>query len=214
MNEKTTQPDPRTPQEHFERLDKDFHFTLDPVGSITGHRKIHPFAIPSDGLAASWEGERVFCWPADGDSAAWVQKCAEEGKKPDTMVVLLAPAKTDASYFHDFIDGQCEVRFLRGRLQLSSRPACGSLLAIYRGPSPDSKAIKYVATEFLAGHPMTAAELTDLLQRSGYPARVNGITSRLSELKREGRIIGVGKRICKVSGSKATVWTVTGVSAC
>ena len=34
---------------------------------------------------------------------AWVQKCSEEAKKPDTLVVMLIPARTDTAYFHDYI---------------------------------------------------------------------------------------------------------------
>ncbi len=213
MNEKMLM-DARTPQEYFDVLDKDFHFTLDPAGTISSTRNIHPFASATAGLEESWEGRRVFCYPAEGDVASWVKKCATEGKKPNTTVVLLAPAKTDADYFHEYINGKSEVMFLKGRLKLQSRPGSGSLLAIYRGPLPEGNAIKYIAANMLIGRPMTAAELTDLLQRSGYNARINGITSRLSELKREGEIIGVGRRTCKVSGRPATVWIKPEVSAC
>ncbi len=62
--------------------------------------------------------------------------------KARTTVVLLVPAKTDAAYFHDYIADQREIRFLKGRMIMtdgsgnsSGRPACGSLLAIYRGPA-------------------------------------------------------------------------------
>lgn len=30
---------------------------------------------------------------------------------------MLIPARTDTSYFHDFIYGKSEIRFLRGRLK-------------------------------------------------------------------------------------------------
>ena len=32
-------------------------------------------------------------------------------------IVLLIPARTDTSYFHDYILGKAEIRFLRGRLK-------------------------------------------------------------------------------------------------
>ena len=48
---------------------------------------------------------------------AWVQKCSEEAKKPDTLVVMLIPARTDTAYFHDYIYKKAkEIRFIRGRL--------------------------------------------------------------------------------------------------
>lgn len=35
-------------------------------------------------------------------------------------VVMLIPARTDTSYFHDFILGRAEIRFLRGRLRFTT----------------------------------------------------------------------------------------------
>ena len=32
-------------------------------------------------------------------------------------VVMLIPARTDTSYFHDYIYGKTEIRFVRGRLK-------------------------------------------------------------------------------------------------
>lgn len=32
-------------------------------------------------------------------------------------IVMLIPARTDTSYFHDYIYGKAEIRFLRGRLK-------------------------------------------------------------------------------------------------
>ena len=46
----------------------------------------------------------------------WVAKCSEESKKPNTKVVMLIPARTDTSYFHDYIYNKAEIRFIRGRL--------------------------------------------------------------------------------------------------
>lgn len=46
----------------------------------------------------------------------WVRKCYEESRKPCTKVVMLIPARTDTSYFHDYIYHNAEIRFIRGRL--------------------------------------------------------------------------------------------------
>jgi len=46
----------------------------------------------------------------------WVKKCSEEAKLPGTRVVMLIPARTDTSYFHDYIYHKAELRFIRGRL--------------------------------------------------------------------------------------------------
>jgi len=66
-------------------------------------------------------GYKVFCNPPYGRAIAdWVRKCAEESKKPDTLVVMLIPARTDTAYFHDFIYHKArEIRFIRGRLHFN-----------------------------------------------------------------------------------------------
>ena len=62
-------------------------------------------------------GRRVFCNPPYSKAKEWVRKCYEESLKPDTLVVMLIPARTDTSYFHDYIYHRArDIRFLRGRL--------------------------------------------------------------------------------------------------
>ena len=61
-------------------------------------------------------GERVFCNPPYGrEIGKWVKKCYEESSL--AFVVMLIPARTDTSYFHDYIYHKAEVRFIRGRLK-------------------------------------------------------------------------------------------------
>lgn len=49
-------------------------------------------------------GQTVFCNPPYGRAIKdWVKKSSEEAKKPNTTVVMLIPARTDTSYFHDYI---------------------------------------------------------------------------------------------------------------
>lgn len=66
-------------------------------------------------------GCRVFCNPPYGrELPKWVRKCYEESRKKDTLVVMLIPARTDTSYFHDYIYHKArEIRFLRGRLHFN-----------------------------------------------------------------------------------------------
>ena len=52
-------------------------------------------------------------------------------------MVLLIPARTDTTYFHDFIKNRAEIRFIKGRLKFGGGkdPApFPSMLAIFRGP--------------------------------------------------------------------------------
>ena len=105
-----------TPQDFFDELDREFHFTLDPCADETNHKCKKFFTKEQDGLSRSWERERVFCNPPYGrEIGKWVKKCYEESTR--AFVVMLIPARTDTSYFHDYIYHKAEVRFIRGRLK-------------------------------------------------------------------------------------------------
>ncbi len=56
----------------------------------------------------------MFCNPPYGrEISKWVKKAAVSR----ATTVMLIPARTDTSYFHDYIYGKAEIRFLRGRLR-------------------------------------------------------------------------------------------------
>lgn len=59
----------------------------------------------------------MFCNPPYSNIKEWVRKCYEESLKPNTLVVLLMPARTDTRYFHDYIINRTEIRFIKGRLK-------------------------------------------------------------------------------------------------
>lgn len=107
-----------TPQDFFDKLNEEFHFDLDPCANADNHKCELYFTKEQDGLAQNWQGRTVFCNPPYGRAiAAWVKKCHDEAQKPNTKVVMLIPARTDTSYFHDYIYHQAELRFIRGRLK-------------------------------------------------------------------------------------------------
>lgn len=96
-----------------------------------------------DTLNAPWNiggGGSAFCNPPYGRAlGAWVRKAYEEAQA-GTTVVLLIPARTDTAYFHDYIYGKAEIRFLRGRLHFEDEdgnrfpPApFPSMVVIYNG---------------------------------------------------------------------------------
>ena len=108
-----------TPQEFFNRLNNEFHFTLDPCSTHENAKCKKHYTIVEDGLKQSWGGNTVFCNPPYGRHIKdWVKKAYEEGKKENTTVVMLIPARTDTIYFHDYIYHNAkEIRFLKGRLK-------------------------------------------------------------------------------------------------
>lgn len=60
----------------------------------------------------------MFCNPPYGrEIKHWVKKAFNESRKPNTIVVMLIPVRTDTSYFHDYIYHEAEIRFIKGRLK-------------------------------------------------------------------------------------------------
>lgn len=105
-----------TPQALFDKLDRQYHFTLDPCSTDENAKCAKHYTERENGLLQDWTGEVVFCNPPYGRNiAAWVRKCAEESKH--ATVVMLIPARTDTAYFHDYIYHNARVEFLRGRLK-------------------------------------------------------------------------------------------------
>ena len=105
-----------TPQDLFDKLDAEFHFDLD-VCAMPENAKCEQYYTPEqDGLVQEWTGT---CWcnpPYGRQIGKWVKKASECG----TTVAMLIPARTDTKWFHDYIYGKAEVRFLRGRLHFVS----------------------------------------------------------------------------------------------
>ena len=109
-----------TPQDFFTRLDEEFHFALD-AAALPENAKCALYYSPEEnGLTQSWDvGGAVFVNPPYGRAiGAWVQKAHDESQKGVTVVMLL-PARTDTAYFHEYIYGQAEIRFIRGRLRFA-----------------------------------------------------------------------------------------------
>ena len=126
-----------TPRAFFAALDAEFHFDLDPCSNARNAKCKDFYTIKDDGLTKNWGGRRVFCNPPYGrEISKWVRKCWEESRKPDTLVVMLIPARTDTAYFHDYIYHKAELRFIRGRLHFNEAPQGApfpSMVIIFKG---------------------------------------------------------------------------------
>lgn len=124
-----------TPAAFFADLDREFHFTLDPCATRWNAKCARYFTRADDGLARDWGARTVFCNPPYGRTVgAWVRKCHAAAQAGAT-VVLLIPARTDTRYFHEWIYGKAELRFVRGRLKFGDGTQSApfpSLLAIFR----------------------------------------------------------------------------------
>lgn len=106
-----------TPIDVFKTLDSEFHFNLDPCSTSENAKCEDYFTAAQDGLKQDWGGRRVFVNPPYSRIADWVKKAYQESLKPNTVVVLLIPSRTDTKYFHNYIYHRSEIRFLKGRLK-------------------------------------------------------------------------------------------------
>ena len=106
-----------TPQALFDKLDAEYHFTLDPCATPENAKCKKFYTKEENGLTKSWAGEVVFCNPPYSRKIGeWVKKAAEE----EADVVMLIPARTDTSWFHNYIYNKAEITFLRGRLKFET----------------------------------------------------------------------------------------------
>lgn len=124
-----------TPQAFYDELNREFGFTLDPCATPQNAKCAKFYTKEQDGLAQSWQGERVFCNPPYGrDLRKWVEKAHREAMG-GALIVMLIPARTDTAYFHDYIYGKHEIRFIRGRLHFNESKAGApfpSMVVIFR----------------------------------------------------------------------------------
>lgn len=107
-----------TPSAFYNKPNEEFHFTLDPCADEYNHKCDKYYTKEQDGLKQDWGGEIVFCNPPYGRTVGeWVKKAAHESTKPNTVIVMLIAARTDTKWFHNYIYGKAEIRFIKGRLK-------------------------------------------------------------------------------------------------
>lgn len=129
-----------TPQELFDVLNKEFNFTLDPCSTHENAKCLKHYTLNENGLNQDWSGEKVFCNPPYGSEIkSWVKKCYEEHIKNNITVVMLIPARTDTTYFHDYIYKKSEIRFIKGRVKFVDENGNGnkpapfpSMIVVYK----------------------------------------------------------------------------------
>lgn len=127
-----------TPQEFFDDLNCQFHFTLDPCASEENHKCDKYYTKQDNGLKKDWGNERVFCNPPYGRGIYyWVKKCAEH----KGLCVMLIPARTDTKWFHEFIyqKPNVEIRFVRGRIKFDGAKNVAPFPSMIVVFNPDKK---------------------------------------------------------------------------
>lgn len=105
-----------TPKDFFEKIDAHFDFEWDLAASNSNNKCSKFFTKENSALKEDWGGLNGWLWcnpPYGKELRHWVRKASESCAN----VVMLIPARTDTSYWHDYIFDKAKVVFLRGRLK-------------------------------------------------------------------------------------------------
>ncbi|MBO6899515.1 MAG: helix-turn-helix domain-containing protein [Shimia sp.] len=108
----------QTPPEIFVALEKVIgRFDLDPCAPsdvAAAHAKT-VFTPKTNGLRQPWWGQVFMNPPYGREIKLWLEKASSEATA-GVQIVGLVPARTDTAWWHNFVVGQADVVFLRGRL--------------------------------------------------------------------------------------------------
>ena len=126
-----------TPAYVFDKLDEEFHFTLDVCADDLNHKCPEYYTKETDGLKQPWKGT---CWmnpPYGRTIGDWVKK-AYESARGGVVVVCLLPARTDTKWWRDYVMRASELRFISGRVKFGDAKTGApfpSVIAIFGTPT-------------------------------------------------------------------------------
>lgn len=126
-----------TPQDFFDTLNNEFHFTLDVCANDKNKKVNKYFSIEENGLYQKWEG---VCWmnpPYNKDIGRWIGKAYESAQEGTMVVALIQGRSNDTIWWHDYVMKSSELRFIRDRLHFGlngkfTRANISSLLVIFK----------------------------------------------------------------------------------
>jgi phage N-6-adenine-methyltransferase len=121
-----------TPHEFFDRLNRDYKFTLDACAEAWNAKCNRFYTAEDDGLEQPWESW-TWCNPPYSDILSWYRKAYEEMLLGNSSV-LLTFARTDTRAFHRFASKSTKIVFIEGRLRFLD-PATRSPKAPAPSPS-------------------------------------------------------------------------------
>lgn len=130
-----------TPPKLVTAMESEFgRFDLDPCCRPETAKAEKFYTQVDDGLSNPWNG-KIWLNPPYSNPAPWLKKAIQETESGRaSIVVALLPSCTDTNWFHAYVLGRSEVRYMRGRITFcdwngkpSGRSRFASMLAIYRG---------------------------------------------------------------------------------
>jgi phage N-6-adenine-methyltransferase len=112
-----------TPQDLFDKLNAEFHFTLDVCASKENAKCKNYYSEEDNALTKEWKG---VCWmnpPYGRTIGKWIKKAYSEAFNGATIVCLI-PSRTETNWWWNYCM-KGEIRFLRGRLKFGGRNTKG-----------------------------------------------------------------------------------------
>uniref|UniRef100_A0A6M3IYA1 Putative methyltransferase n=1 Tax=viral metagenome TaxID=1070528 RepID=A0A6M3IYA1_9ZZZZ len=130
-----------TPQVLFDKLDDEFHFTLDPCATKDNAKCQKYYTKDQNGLLFDWSSDVVFMNPPyGGHTGKWLSKAWHDSLN-GAIVVCLIVSSTDRSYWHDFIFPHAsEIRWVRGRVtfgEAKTTAPFASAIVVFDGKRKD-----------------------------------------------------------------------------
>ena len=102
-----------TPQELFNRLNKEFNFTIDICASKENTKCPKYYTKEEDALKQEWGGVIWMNPPYGRQIGNWVKKAKEIARQGKATVVCLLPARTDTAWWHDYVMKANEIRLIK-----------------------------------------------------------------------------------------------------
>lgn len=106
-----------TPQALYDKLNLEFNFDLDSCSTKENTKHTNYYTLEQNALEQEWNGS-VWCNPPYSQAKAFLIKAHEELQAGRCKTaVFLTFSNTDTAWFHDYVLGKAEIRFIRGRLK-------------------------------------------------------------------------------------------------
>lgn len=117
-----------TPKDLFNEVNKEFDFDLDVSASKDNFKVNNYYTIEDDALNKDWLGS-VWCNPPYSKVKEFLKKAHKEIDNGNCKtVVFLTFANTDTKWFHDYVYGRSEIRFIKGRLKFKGYNKDGKMV--------------------------------------------------------------------------------------
>jgi phage N-6-adenine-methyltransferase len=111
-----------TPQEEFDKINRDFNFNLDVCASHENYKCKPYFTIEDNGLKQSWAGKRCWANIPFRNPAPWLKKAWEESQNNGATVVVLMKHDTSTQHWHKYCTKASEVRLFTRRIKFVKPP--------------------------------------------------------------------------------------------